>query len=60
MICCFKYPGVLFGDQGSPSLVQHVVSVESSSLLLYSNLFVYRDVSGIDELEGHHSNRTTN
>ena len=33
---------------GSPSVTQHVVSVESSSLLLYSikiDLFVYRDVS---------------
>ena len=50
-------------DQGSPSLLQHVVSDEFSSLLfivLKRDLFVYRDVTGIDELEGHHSNRTTN
>ena len=35
-------------DQGSPSLIQHVVSVKSSSLLNYSikrDLFVYRDDS---------------
>ena len=36
--------GCCLTDQGPPSVMQHIVSVESSSLLLHS-LYVYRDGS---------------
>ena len=35
---CFRFSVVLFTDQGSPSVMQHNVSIESSSLLLHSYL----------------------
>ena len=35
---CFRFSVVFFEDQGSPSVLQHIVSVESSSLLLHSSL----------------------
>ena len=44
---CFRFPVVLFGNQGSQSVRQHV-SVESSSLPIHSikpYLFVYHDES---------------
>ena len=33
---CFRFSVVLLADQGSPSVMQQIVSVESSSLLLHS------------------------
>ena len=47
---CFRFPVVLFDSpDGSPTVTKHVVSVESSSLLLHNllkrDLFVYRDDS---------------
>ena len=35
---CFRFSVVLFESQGSPSVMQHIVSVESSSLLLHTYL----------------------
>ena len=35
---CFKFSVVFLTDQESPSVMQHIVSVESSSLLLHSYL----------------------
>ena len=33
---CFRFPVVLLADQGSPSVMQYVVSVKSSSLLFHT------------------------
>ena len=35
------FQGCCLTDQGSPSVMQHIVSVESSSLLLYSYLTLF-------------------
>ena len=35
---CFRFLMVLFDRPGSPSVIEHIVSVESSSLILHSYL----------------------
>ena len=56
---CFRFPVVLFGRPGISISREIMLYLLSSRRCFFTVL--KRDLfDGIDELEGHHSNRTTN